>query len=97
MEETTKIKENNYENKINENNENQSNNLKTRTSKKGTRDTAHSWASVKHVWWVDALLFIGGTILLGLIAKLLGGEMGSFGGEPYIFCVPVIDISAILC
>lgn len=34
---------------------------------------------VKHVWWLDALLFIGGTILLGGIATLLGGKMFNFG------------------
>lgn len=33
---------------------------------------------VKHVWWIDALLFIGGTILLGGIATLLGGKMFNF-------------------
>jgi len=31
---------------------------------------------IKHEWWVDALLFIGGTIILGGIAKLFGGKMG---------------------
>lgn len=33
---------------------------------------------VTHVWWLDALLFIGGTLLLGGLATLLGGEMFSF-------------------
>lgn len=33
---------------------------------------------VKHVWWIDALLFIGGTIALGGIATLLGGQMFNF-------------------
>ena len=33
---------------------------------------------VKHEWWVDALLFIGGTILLGGIATILGGKMFNF-------------------
>ncbi len=33
---------------------------------------------VKHVWWLDALLFIGGTILLGGLATLLGGKMFNF-------------------
>lgn len=33
---------------------------------------------VKHVWWIDALLFIGGTILLGGLATLLGGQMFNF-------------------
>lgn len=69
MEETTQNTQNN-----------KSNNTNTRTTKKGTRDTSHSWLTVKHKWWIDALLFIGGTILIGLAAKLLGGEMGSFEG-----------------
>ena len=30
----------------------------------------------RHRWWVDALIYIGGTIALGGIAKLLGGEFG---------------------
>ena len=38
------------------------------------------WWSVKHVWWIDALLFILGTILLGGLATLLGGKMFNFGG-----------------
>jgi tryptophan-rich sensory protein len=33
---------------------------------------------VRHVWWLDALLFIGGTILLGGLATLLGGKMFNF-------------------
>ena len=33
-----------------------------------------------HKWWIDALLFIGGTILLGGLASLLGGDMGHFEG-----------------
>jgi len=35
---------------------------------------------IAHVWWIDALLFIGGTILLGGLATLLGGKMFSFEG-----------------
>lgn len=33
---------------------------------------------VRHVWWVDALLFIGGTLVLAGLATLLGGEMFNF-------------------
>ncbi len=33
---------------------------------------------VRHLWWVDALLFIGGTLLLGGLATLLGGQMFNF-------------------
>ena len=36
------------------------------------------WWTVKHVWWIDALLFIGGTILIGGLATLLGGKMFNF-------------------
>lgn len=40
------------------------------------KDIKHSWLTVKHVWWIDALLFIIGTIALGGLASLLGGKMG---------------------
>lgn len=33
---------------------------------------------VNHKWWIDALIFIGGTILIGGIATLLGGKMFNF-------------------
>lgn len=33
---------------------------------------------ITHLWWVDALLFIGGTLLLGGLATLLGGKMFNF-------------------
>lgn len=33
---------------------------------------------VRHVWWVDALLFIVGTLIFGGIATLLGGQMFNF-------------------
>lgn len=33
---------------------------------------------VAHKWWIDALLFIGGTLLLGGLSALLGGSMFSF-------------------
>ena len=36
------------------------------------------WWTVKHKWWLDALLFIGGTILLGGLSTLLGGKMFNF-------------------
>lgn len=45
-----------------------------------SKDTSHSWLMVKHVWWIDALLFIGGTILIGGLATLLGGPMFHFEG-----------------
>lgn len=43
-----------------------------------SKDSHHSWLMVKHLWWIDALLFIGGTILLGGLATLLGGKMFNF-------------------
>ena len=33
---------------------------------------------IRHVWWIDTLLFIIGTILLGGLATLLGGKMFNF-------------------
>lgn len=35
---------------------------------------------IKHIWWLDALIFIGGTLALGGIATLLGGKMFHFEG-----------------
>ena len=35
---------------------------------------------ITNKWWVDALIFVGGTMVLGFIAKLLGGEMFGFNG-----------------
>ena len=35
---------------------------------------------IKHIWWLDALIFIGGTLALGGLATLLGGKMFSFEG-----------------
>ena len=32
---------------------------------------------VAHKWYIDALLFIGGTFLLGVLAGLLGGKMSN--------------------
>lgn len=46
----------------------------TTSSKNNDKDSKF----VKHKWWIDALLFIGGTILLGGLATLLGGEMFNF-------------------
>ena len=36
----------------------------------------------KHKWWIDALLFIVGTIALGGVATLLGGPMFNFDYYP---------------
>lgn len=33
-----------------------------------------------HKWWIDALIFIGGTMALGGFASLLGGNMNNFEG-----------------
>ncbi len=35
---------------------------------------------IRHLWWIDALLFIIGTLALGGLASLLGGKMGHFEG-----------------
>ena len=53
---------------------------KTETTSKyeHDKDTKHSWLTAKHKWWIDALLFIFGTIALGGLATLLGGEMFNF-------------------
>lgn len=51
---------------------------KTTSIHENNKDTKHSWLTVKHKWWIDALLFILGTILLGGLATLLGGEMFNF-------------------
>lgn len=70
-------------------NTNQSNNKKTDSKGIDKKDSQNPKTSnadiqkhkpwlVKHVWWVDALLFIGGTILLGGLATLLGGQMFNF-------------------
>ena len=41
-------------------------------------DKNNSKVFIKHIWWLDALIFIGGTILLGGLASLLGGKMFNF-------------------
>ena len=35
---------------------------------------------IKHIWWLDAIIFIGGTLALGGLASLLGGKMFHFEG-----------------
>ena len=55
---------------------------------KNEKDTKHSWLTIKHVWWIDSLLFILGTILLGGLASLLGGEMGFEGYKMPPYTVP---------
>lgn len=40
--------------------------------------TKTNWALIKHKWWIDALIFIFGTIALGGLATLLGGKMFNF-------------------
>ena len=47
-------------------------------NKTKTNTSSKSWIMTYHVWWVDALLFIGGTIALGGLATLLGGKMFHF-------------------
>jgi len=54
------------------------------------KDTPHSWFTVKHKWWIDTLLFILGTILLGGLASLLGGKMGFGEHKLPPFTVPEI-------
>ena len=58
--------------------------MQKNTTKNLTISETHTHSNnkifIKHVWWLDALLFIGGTILLGEIATLLGGKMFSFEG-----------------
>ena len=62
----------------------QNNNQKTQNQKKIAEKSGIKFKSngifVTHVWWLDALLFIGGTLLLGGLATLLGGQMFSFKG-----------------
>ena len=43
-----------------------------------SNSSSKSWIMEYHVWWIDALLFIGGTIALGGLASLLGGKMFHF-------------------
>ncbi len=42
------------------------------------KDTKHSFFETNHKWYIDALLFIVGTVALGGLATLLGGEMFNF-------------------
>lgn len=58
---------------------------KQNTQQKNTTNTKPTKKSsgkvfITHVWWIDALLFIGGTLLLGGLATLLGGKMFHFEG-----------------
>ncbi len=53
----------------------------SRTSKlkTNTQNTNHqNWFYIKHLWWIDSLIFILGTIALGGLATLLGGKMFNF-------------------
>lgn len=59
----------------------ENNSNKTTSIYQNKKDTNHPWYLVKHKWWVDALLFIVGTIALGGLASLLGGKMGFEGYE----------------
>lgn len=53
---------------------------KTTSVYKNKKDTNHPWFLVKHKWYIDVLLFIVGTIALGGLASLLGGNMSGFDG-----------------
>ena len=53
---------------------------KSNTTLSNNSKRNNPWWSAKHIWWVDALLFILGTILLGGLATILGGKMFNFGG-----------------
>ena len=56
-------------------------NLESKTKTNHNKNTKNnSQIFIKHVWWLDALLFIGGTLLLGGLASLLGGKMNGFKG-----------------
>lgn len=52
--------------------------MSNNTAKNNTN--SNSKIFIKHIWWLDALIFIGGTLALGGIASLLGGKMFSFEG-----------------
>lgn len=66
----------------NYNSNNYANNTKTQSkediAKKSSIKFKSNGVFVTHVWWLDALLFIGGTLLLGGLATLLGGKMFNF-------------------
>ena len=51
---------------------------KSSTTQKAKTKSKKAWIFEYHVWWMDALVFIGGTILLGGLASLLGGKMFHF-------------------
>lgn len=42
------------------------------------KSTAKNKIYIRHHWWIDTLLFVGGTIFLGGLATLLGGKMFNF-------------------
>ena len=50
---------------------------KTTSSNQTTKSHQNNYFVI-HIWWIDALLFIGGTILIGGISTLLGGKMFHF-------------------
>lgn len=53
----------------------------TKTNNKTSKQKSESIKDkifMTHLWWVDALIFIGGTLILGGIATLLGGKMFNF-------------------
>ncbi len=51
---------------------------KSNSKSKAKSESIKDKIFMTHLWWVDALLFIGGTILLGGLATLLGGKMFNF-------------------
>lgn len=61
----------------------QSNSRQPKSNQNPSSNTAQKKQNqvfISHVWWLDALLFIGGTLLLGGLATLLGGKMFHFEG-----------------
>lgn len=61
------------------NNKNQSEKTQNNTqNNKNNNKNAKNTNNYIHKWWIDALIFIGGTILLGGLATLLGGKMFNF-------------------
>ena len=56
----------------------QKNSSQTKTTNLNAAKQNQPMFLVRHRWWVDSLLFILGTILLGGLATLLGGKMFNF-------------------
>lgn len=54
---------------------NESNSTKNAKNNQNTSKVSDKYI---HKWWIDALIFIGGTLLLGGLATLLGGKMFNF-------------------